>query len=138
MNNLSARLDKIASTLEASGRQELAMSLDAVANTLDKQAFLSGILTGLKSLLGKDVLLPEKALQVLRSHGVHHIDQKMLDEAMTPEGAGAEKSAGFLGDSLRNLLRNPVKVALISLALAAGSANAADINKMVSLMPIFE
>lgn len=136
MKTLSAKLDKIASTLEASGRQELAMSLDAVANTMDKQAFLSGILTGLKNLLGKNALPPEKALQVLRSHGVHHIDQTMLNDALGTESAGAEKSAGLLGDGLRSLLQNPVKVALISLALAAGSANAADINKMVSLMPM--
>ena len=124
------KLDKIANTLEGKGLAHLAASIDSVSNSIEKQAFLSGLLQSLKNSLGHKVLPPEKALEILREHNIHHIDQHLIDEAM-----GEEKTAGIM-DAVKGILGNPVKIALISLALAAGSANAADINKMVQLMPM--
>jgi uncharacterized membrane protein YheB (UPF0754 family) len=140
MRNLTEQLDKVASQLEARGHADLALELDSVTNALEKQAGVKEWFLKAKDqiakFLGPHVLTKEKALDVLRQHNIHQIDQNMVDNVLKGVDSEGAKNAGFIGSFLQDVLKNPVKIALISLALAAGSVNAADINKMVSLMPM--
>lgn len=133
------RLDKIASSLEKAGNTSLATELDTVSNALEVSAGLRDWFHSakdqIKKMLGSNVMSPEKALEVLRQNGIHQINDKMMSDLL---GSSTEqfKTAGILPDFLKNVVKNPVQVALLSLALAAGSANAADINKMIHYMPM--
>lgn len=133
------RLDKIASSLEKAGNTSLATELDTVANALEVSAGLMDWFHSakdqIKKMLGPNVMSPEKALEVLRQNGIHQINDKMMSDLLG-SSTDQPKTAGIVPDFLKSVVKNPVRVALLSLALAAGSASAADINKMVQLMPM--
>jgi hypothetical protein len=133
------QLDKIASYLEKAGNTSLATELDTVSNALEVSAGLRDWFHSakdqIKKMLGPKVMSPEQALEVLKHNGIHQVNDKMLSDLLGSP-ADLSKTAGILPDFLKSVVKNPVQVALLSLALAAGSVNAADINKMIHYMPM--
>lgn len=120
----SARLDSVASLLESKGLLKLATDLDMVSNALDKSALSPGNL--------KDKVLRimpiQKALSILKGQkNLQKIFDEVSQEMQKPSGV---KTAGIL-----DLLKNPLKLAVLAVILYTGSTSAGVVEDLAERMP---
>lgn len=118
MSNISSiitRIDKVANSLESKSLTKQAMALDKVANTLEKTAGLDSLA---KKIL-KKIPIGKALTTLMTTPGWDEKLPLLMSEIQRDLAANRTKTAGLL-----NVVKNPVKLAVLALMLYAGNAQA--------------
>lgn len=120
----SKRLDGIADLLESKGLVKLATEVDMVSNALEKSALSPG---NLKEKILRIMPL-QKALGILKG-------QKDLQKVFNEVSQEISKPSGSKTAGLYDLLKNPIKLAVLAVILYTGSTSAGVVEELAERMP---